>query len=271
WVDCVSQLLRMYPFAFEFSSAFLVDFLDCVLSCRFGNFLFNSENERSKAGVFEASACLWVHLADMRASEGNSHVHYNMFYDPSKHDGPLLPPAAALAPTLWPQFHLRWSCPSEAQSSQAKDLAESNAREIMTTVESLTSDLLNESQVSYSAVALARKANIENAGIKRAIESLGYKVRVSDTADIENHPAVKINMPSRTRETVGSGELHDEKTDLSVSIAATTDGDNVPRNLSNRICESLCPLWAKDGGCRWPNAGCARLRSQLIGSFIVAS
>ncbi|XP_021911379.1 phosphatidylinositol-3-phosphatase myotubularin-1-like [Carica papaya] len=41
WVDCVSQLLRMYPFAFEFSSAFLVDFLDCVLSCRFGNFLCN--------------------------------------------------------------------------------------------------------------------------------------------------------------------------------------------------------------------------------------
>ncbi|KAG4169337.1 hypothetical protein ERO13_A12G088900v2 [Gossypium hirsutum] len=41
WVDCVSQLLRMYPFAFEFSSTFLVDFLDCVLSCRFGNFLCN--------------------------------------------------------------------------------------------------------------------------------------------------------------------------------------------------------------------------------------
>lgn len=85
WVDCVSQLLRTYPFAFEFSSvcislpcmtfaramaakipvfdlllygfvsglfrtgnlyyfiiqAFLVDFLDCVLSCRFGNFLCN--------------------------------------------------------------------------------------------------------------------------------------------------------------------------------------------------------------------------------------
>ncbi|XP_022858330.1 phosphatidylinositol-3-phosphatase myotubularin-1-like [Olea europaea var. sylvestris] len=41
WVDCVSQLLRMYPFAFEFSSAFLVDLLDCVLSCRFGNFLCN--------------------------------------------------------------------------------------------------------------------------------------------------------------------------------------------------------------------------------------
>ncbi|KAJ0661213.1 putative phosphoric monoester hydrolase [Helianthus annuus] len=244
--------------------------------------LLVQQNERVKAGVFEASACLWEHLADMRASEGNSHVHYNIFYNPSKHDGPLLPPAAALAPTLWPQFHLRWACPSEAQSSQveaqcrnmmgnyselqkAKDLAESNAREITTTVESLTADLLNESQVSYSAVASARKAKIENAGIKRAIESLGYKVRVSDTADIENHPARKTNMPSRTRETIGSGELSDEKTDLSVSISVTEDNDNDSGNLTSRICESLCPLRAEDGGCRWPNAGCARLRSQFIG------
>ncbi|XP_062174382.1 phosphatidylinositol-3-phosphatase myotubularin-1-like isoform X2 [Alnus glutinosa] len=43
WIDCVSQLLRMYPFAFEFSSGFLVDFLDCVLSCRFGNFFCNRQ------------------------------------------------------------------------------------------------------------------------------------------------------------------------------------------------------------------------------------
>ncbi|KAD2086984.1 hypothetical protein E3N88_41846 [Mikania micrantha] len=283
WVDCVSQLLRMYPFAFEFSSAFLVDFLDCVLSCRFGNFLCNSESERVKAGVFEASACLWMHLADMRGSEGNSHVHYNMFYNPSKHDGPLLPPAAALAPTLWPQFHLRWSCPSEAQSSQVeaqcrnmmgkyselqkgKDIAESNAKEITKTVESLTADLLNESQVSYSAIALARKANIENASIKRAIESLGYKVRVSDIPDIENHPAKKTDMPSPTRKTIGSGETYDKNTDLCVSITVTNDNiDNVSGNLTNWFCESLCPLRAEDGGCRWPNAGCARLRSQFIG------
>ncbi|KAL1134195.1 hypothetical protein V6Z11_A12G090300 [Gossypium hirsutum] len=51
WVDCVSQLLRMYPFAFEFSSTFLVDFLDCVLSCRFGNFLCNRRGCLGKNGA----------------------------------------------------------------------------------------------------------------------------------------------------------------------------------------------------------------------------
>ncbi|KAL4576781.1 hypothetical protein LXL04_012880 [Taraxacum kok-saghyz] len=270
WVDCVSQLLRMYPFAFEFSSTFLVDLLDCVLSCRFGNFLCNSENERERAGVFEVSTCVWQYLAEMRASEGSSHVHYNLFYNQSKHDGPLLPPAAALAPTLWPQFHLRWSCPSEAKSGEieaqcrnmmekfselqkAKDLAERNAREITTTVESLTADLLNENQISNSAVALARKASLENSSIKRAIESLGCRVHVS-TADIEDLPAV-----SPSTETVASGD--DEKADMSVSIDVAADNDGI----GNRICESLCPLWTPDGGCQWPNAGCARLRSQFVG------
>nr|XP_043633644.1 phosphatidylinositol-3-phosphatase myotubularin-1 [Erigeron canadensis] len=282
WVDCVAQLLRMYPFAFEFSSTFLVDFLDGVLSCRFGNFLCNNENERERAGVFETSECLWVYLADMRASEGSSHAHYNIFYDPSRHDGPLLPPAAALAPTLWPQFHLRWSCPSESQSSQvetqcrnwmekytelqkAKDLAESNAREIMTTVESLTADLLIESQASNSVMALARKANMENSCIKRAIGSLGCIVHVSEADDIADYPAEKVDITSPTRETVDSGDTYEKETDLCVSILVTADTSETSGNLTDYICESWCPLWAPDGGCRWPNAGCARIRNEFIG------
>jgi len=79
-----------------------------------------SEKERQQCVVSEACGCLWAYLADLRASEGSSHVHYNPFYDPLKHDGPLLPPAAALAPTLWPRFHLRWACPSEAQAGEVE-------------------------------------------------------------------------------------------------------------------------------------------------------
>jgi hypothetical protein len=58
---------------------------------------------------------MWSYLANLRASGGNFHEHYNPFYDPIKHNGALLPPAAALAPTLWPQFYLRWTCPIESQ------------------------------------------------------------------------------------------------------------------------------------------------------------
>jgi hypothetical protein len=58
---------------------------------------------------------MWSHLANLRASGGSFHEHYNPFYDPVNHNGALLPPAAALAPTLWPQFFLRWTCPIESQ------------------------------------------------------------------------------------------------------------------------------------------------------------
>lgn len=79
-----------------------------------------SEKERQQSGVSDSCGCLWMYLTDLRASEGSSHMHHNLFYDPSKHEGPILPPAAALAPTLWPQFHLRWACPSEAQGGEVE-------------------------------------------------------------------------------------------------------------------------------------------------------
>ncbi|XP_071732987.1 phosphatidylinositol-3-phosphatase myotubularin-1-like isoform X2 [Rutidosis leptorrhynchoides] len=288
WVDCISQLLRMYPFAFEFSSAFLVDFLDCTLSCRFGNFLCNSEKEREQYGVSEACGCMWMYLDDMRASGGSSHVHYNLFYDPSKHDGPLLPPAAALAPTLWPQFHLRWSCPSEAQAGEVeaqcrnlveqiselqkvKDVAEKKAREAIATMDAVKAEIRNEKQVSSSAVNLARKAKRENDIIKRAIQSLGCSIHVSGnddcTINIENNI---VNLPEKitsspsTRKIGGSPNSYDEKTDMSISVTLTPNQDDVPGNPLLRVCENLCPQRTRDG-CKWPDAGCAQLESQFVG------
>ncbi|KAI9389307.1 hypothetical protein POPTR_008G026900v4 [Populus trichocarpa] len=287
WIDCVSQLLRMYPFAFEFSSAFLVDLLDCVLSCRFGNFFCNSEKERQQVGISEACGCLWAYLADLRSSEGRSHVHCNPFYSPLKHNGPLLPPAAALAPTLWPQFHLRWACPSEAQAGEleaqcrimsikfsklqkAKEGAEKKAKETAIVVESLSAELRNEKQLSSSAMALAKRASKETAAIKRAIQSLGCKVHYASggdtTVDIETSP-VKNSQKSvfspSTRESVGIVQ-HEDKSDLSVSISVAAD-DVVSNNPFGRVCDTLCPLRTRDGGCRWPDAGCAQLASQFIG------
>lgn len=85
-------------------------------------FLINcSEKERQQCGISETCGCIWAYLADLRSSSGTSHVHCNPFYDPSRYDGPLLPPAAALAPTLWPQFHLRWACPVEPNVTETED------------------------------------------------------------------------------------------------------------------------------------------------------
>ncbi|XP_022765527.1 phosphatidylinositol-3-phosphatase myotubularin-1-like isoform X2 [Durio zibethinus] len=285
WVDCVSQLLRMYPFAFEFSSTFLVDFLDCVLSCRFGNFLCNSEKERLQCGVYEACGCLWAYLADVRSSEGSSHAHYNLFYDPLKHNGRVLPPAAALAPTLWPQFHLRWACPSESQAGEleaesrhmaikfselqkAKEAAEKKAKEYSMAMETLNAELRNEKQVSSSAMNLAKRASKESAAIKRAIQSLGCRVNFTSSVncsfDFESNPTETpqkyMHSPPRRNSDGTMGP--EDKSDLSVSITVVSE-DVVSSSPLGRVCETLCPL--RNGGCRWPDAACAQLGSQFVG------
>lgn len=113
WIECIAHLLCIYPFAFEFSSKFLVDFIDAIFSCRFGNFLCNSEQEREQVDV-ASCLCIWKYLADLRASN-TLHEHRNPLYDPQRHNGPIVPPPPALAPTLWSQFYLRWSCPLESR------------------------------------------------------------------------------------------------------------------------------------------------------------
>ncbi|GAB2276850.1 Carrier protein, mitochondrial [Dionaea muscipula] len=288
WIDCVAQLLRMYPFAFEFSSTFLVDFLDCVLSCRFGNFLCNSEKEREQSGVHDSCGCLWSYLANLRASGGQSHVHYNLFYDPVKHEGPLLPPAAAISPILWPQFHLRWVCPEEVEAGnveaksfsmatklselqKAKEVVERKNKEISASVESLTVELRNERRLSTSAMNLAKKASKENDAIKRAVQSLGCKIHFSSggetTVDVEGYPSASLEQlifsPSK-RESAGGTVQQKEKSDLSVSVSVMPD-DDVPMDPLSELCESLCPFRPRDGRCRWPEAGCAQVGSQFIG------
>lgn len=287
WVDCISQLQRLYPCAFEFSSAFLVQFLDCVLSCRFGNFLCNSEKERQQSGVSDSCGCLWVYLANLRAADGGLHPHYNPFYDPMKHDHPLLPAAAALAPNIWPQFHLRWACPSEAHTgelesqwrimskkyaemSKAKELAELKINDLKVNMDSVAAELQKERQVSNSALTMAKRACRESLAIKRAIQSLGCKVHFSSdgshvidsggslSLETREDPLYSLSRDSDT----GSGQ-HYEKADLSVSIIAMDDS-MIPDNPMSRVCDTLCPFRTGEG-CKWPDAGCAQLGSQFVG------
>lgn len=63
---------------------------------------------------------------------------------------------------------------------------------------------------------------------------------------------------------VSDGSIqYDEKSDFSVSV--TVMDDVVSSNPIGRVCEALCPLRTGDGGCRWPDAGCAQLGSQFVG------
>ncbi|MQL94072.1 hypothetical protein Taro_026729 [Colocasia esculenta] len=267
-----------------FLQTFLVDFLDCMLSCRFGNFLCNSEKERQQSGVSDTCGCMWIYLADLRSPEDGFHEHCNPFYDPDKHHCPLLPPAAALAPTLWPQFHLRWSCPSEAHAGEleaqvrvlnrryadimkAKNIAEMKVNDLRSNIESMTVELQKERQRCNSAIITAKGACRESLAMKRAVQSLGCRVHFSSTGntiDMENTltETRQLSTKSSTRDFDGECQ-QTEKGEFSVSISAIEDSFVADGPLSE-VCESLCPFRTREG-CKWPDAGCAQLGSQFVG------
>jgi myotubularin-related protein 1/2 len=104
FVDCVWQIMRQFPFAFEFNEFFLIQILDHVYSCRFGTFLFNSEKERREKEVKRRTASLWSYL--------NSSL--DEFINPlyNRHERSLtviLPNAKLRTMRLWKGYYCRWN------------------------------------------------------------------------------------------------------------------------------------------------------------------
>ncbi|KAL0382755.1 UNVERIFIED_CONTAM: Phosphatidylinositol-3-phosphatase myotubularin-1 [Sesamum calycinum] len=168
-----------------------------------------------------------------------------------------------------PQGLQQFLLESEQLIVEAKELAEAKVMETTAAVESLTAELRNEKLSSVSARDWARRAKKESAAIKRAVQSLGCKVHFSEDGDcivsIESNPT---EIPQKSLFSVsemqsGGYSEHDEKSDNSSSVTHAADDDS--SDPISRVCESLCPLRTRDGGCRWPNAGCAQFESQFVG------
>lgn len=63
FLDCVYQLVHLYPGAFEFNAEYLLELSFHVYSCRFGNMLCDTERERETlAGIRQRTHSLWDHL-----------------------------------------------------------------------------------------------------------------------------------------------------------------------------------------------------------------
>ncbi|KAH7315907.1 hypothetical protein KP509_21G070100 [Ceratopteris richardii] len=290
WIDCVAQLLRLYPRAFEFSSAFLVEILDCVLSSRFGNFLCNSEKERSQAGISEYCGCMWVYLEKQRHVKGKEHEHFNIFYDRDHQDGALLPPAAALAPVLWPSYFLRWACPSEIKGNgsswvqgdelenqcrnlvqshtgfkKAKERAEVKVKELSSKLKLMSQELQGEKKTSSIALANLARVQKENTAIKRALQAIGWKVRFSESG-ITLRTSSSESEESSSPEATGISPARSvgaNLEDLAVSVSVVPETD-LSADLIRRPCREDCDS-DSDQGCRWPASTCARIGGAFTG------
>lgn len=101
FLDCVWQLLRLYPTYFEFNERMLETMADALFSGRYGTFLGNCERERVAWRLRERTPSLYTFLLqDDRFT--------NPFYRPSSTDV-LLPDAPAILRqvTLWTSYYFR--------------------------------------------------------------------------------------------------------------------------------------------------------------------
>ncbi|XP_022096310.1 myotubularin-related protein 3-like isoform X2 [Acanthaster planci] len=62
WLDCVHQLIKQYPTAFEFNETFLVKLVQHTYSCLFGTFLCNSAQQRAKHSIKDRTCSVWALL-----------------------------------------------------------------------------------------------------------------------------------------------------------------------------------------------------------------
>eukprot|EP00033_Pygsuia_biforma_P005591 GCRY01006176.1.p1 GENE.GCRY01006176.1~~GCRY01006176.1.p1 ORF type:complete len:586 (-),score=46.52 GCRY01006176.1:330-2087(-) len=122
FIDCVYQLSRQFPSAFQFSSSFLITLLHHVYSCQFGTFLFNTERERVQFHLSEKSVSLWTFLNDEIYLRKNT-VLLNPFYVPTEEV--LYPITSPHMLSLWVEYYGRWNSklsPLESFESQGHRL-----------------------------------------------------------------------------------------------------------------------------------------------------
>lgn len=145
FVDCVWQLTRQFPSAFEFNEYFLVTILDHLYSCLFGTFLCNSEQQRMKEEIPKRTVSLWSYI-NSQLEEFTNPLYVNY----SNH---VLFPAVSLRHLeLWVGYYIRWNPrmrPQEPVHQRYKELLAKRA-ELQKRVDELQRDVTNRSASSSS-------------------------------------------------------------------------------------------------------------------------
>ncbi|XP_051537236.1 myotubularin-related protein 1-like isoform X1 [Myxocyprinus asiaticus] len=146
FIDCVWQMTRQFPSAFEFNEVFLITVLDHLYSCLFGTFLFNSELERVSKEVYSKTVSLWSYV--------NSQVEefINPLYVNYEHH--VLYPVASLRHLeLWVSYYMRWNPRMRPQVPVHRSLKELLVlrSELQKRVEELKRDAASSRSLSSSS------------------------------------------------------------------------------------------------------------------------
>uniref|UniRef100_A0A8W4FG24 Phosphatidylinositol-3,5-bisphosphate 3-phosphatase MTMR2 n=1 Tax=Sus scrofa TaxID=9823 RepID=A0A8W4FG24_PIG len=143
FIDCVWQMTRQFPTAFEFNEYFLVTILDHLYSCLFGTFLCNSEQQRGKENLPKRTVSLWSYINSQLEDFTNP-----LYGSYSNHV--LYPVASMRHLELWVGYYVRWNPrmkPQEPIHNRYKELLAKRA-ELQKKVEELQREISNRSTSS---------------------------------------------------------------------------------------------------------------------------
>uniref|UniRef100_A0A8D0HAL0 phosphatidylinositol-3,5-bisphosphate 3-phosphatase n=1 Tax=Sphenodon punctatus TaxID=8508 RepID=A0A8D0HAL0_SPHPU len=102
FIDCVWQMTKQFPAAFEFNELFLITILDHLYSCLFGTFLYNCEQQRLKEEISTRTISLWSYINSQLDEFTNPfYVNYENHV--------LYPVASVNHLELWVNYYVRWN------------------------------------------------------------------------------------------------------------------------------------------------------------------
>ncbi|CAH1776561.1 unnamed protein product [Owenia fusiformis] len=103
FIDCVWQMTKQFPTAFEFNEQLLITILDHLYSCLFGTFLCNTEQQRVKEDIKHKTVSLWSYVNNQLDEFKNplyaDYIHHHVLY----------PVASLRRIELWTGYYLRWN------------------------------------------------------------------------------------------------------------------------------------------------------------------
>ena len=166
WLDCVWQIQRQFPTAFEFNETLLLVIADHMYSCLFGTFLANSESTRKRDGILNKTKSIWSMVNTYRDEFLNA--CYTTAPTPyaialtvsSTKDYVIVPRCAAPFIELWTSYFCRWNMNISPQSIDQIRLRNKELLAIRAALQKKVEESQKQLQNKYS-----RQSNaVSNAG-----------------------------------------------------------------------------------------------------------
>ena len=158
WLDCVWQLTKQFPTAFEFNEFLLITLADHVYSCLFGTFLCNSEVQRKSDDVANKTKSIWSMV----------NIYKDEFMNPLYSTAPnqsmisvaaaqprdyvIIPRCAAPFIQLWTSYYCRWNINISPQSSEQIRTRNKELMAMRAEIEKKVEELQKKLQNKYSKV-----------------------------------------------------------------------------------------------------------------------